>query len=188
MFKKWFDERSSLDRDLSVEDLVLRWEKKHKENKEYTKFQRPWLGPFIVTKNIGPSTVQLQTMEGVVDTYPVNVFMLKKYFVWKGWFNPVYMFGVLFSFYFLNVFLTLVAFGNISTLGNNEQSVFLSTQYSQPKQTCQFLSFLTRIRIYYIWMITIFAEFYINSLSSRLIYSTCLTLMVIVVEETVHPI
>ena len=77
--KKWFDEKSSSDRDFSVGDLVLRWDKQHKDNKEYTKFQWIWLGPFIVTENIGPSTIRLQTnMEGVVDTFPVNVFLLKK--------------------------------------------------------------------------------------------------------------
>ena len=97
----------------------------------------------------------------------------------KGLLNPVYRFGVLFSFYFLNVCLILVTFGNIYTLGNNEQSIFLTIQYSQLKPICQFLSFLTRIRIRYILMITIFAEFCINALSSRLIYSTCPTLMMI---------
>ena len=108
--KKWFDEKSSSDRDFLVGDLVLRWDKKHKDKNNYTKFQRLWLGPFIVTQKIGPSTVRLQTMEGVVDTYPVNVFLLKKYFFWKGWLNPVYRSGVLFSFYFLNFFLILVDF------------------------------------------------------------------------------
>ena len=82
LVKKWFDKRYYSDKDFSVGDLVLRWDKQHKDNKEYTKFQWIWLGPFIVTENIGPSTVQLQTLEGVIDTYLVNVFLLKKYFVW----------------------------------------------------------------------------------------------------------
>ena len=38
LVKKWFDERSSSDKDFLVGDLVLIWEKKHKDNKEYTKF------------------------------------------------------------------------------------------------------------------------------------------------------
>ena len=71
---------SSSDRYFSVGDLVLRWDKQHKDNKDHTKFQHIWLGPFIITENIGPSTVWLQTLEGIVDTYPVNVFILKKYF------------------------------------------------------------------------------------------------------------
>ena len=49
LVKKWFDEKSSSDRDFSVGDLVLRWDKQHKDNKDYTKFQCLWLGPFIVT-------------------------------------------------------------------------------------------------------------------------------------------
>ena len=65
---------------ISVGDLLLRWDKQHKDNNEYTKFQCLWLGPFIVIENIGPSTVRLQTLEGVIDTYPVNVSFLKNYF------------------------------------------------------------------------------------------------------------
>ena len=51
--------RSSLDRDFSVGDFVLRWDKQHKDNTEYTKFQRLWLGPFIVIEKIGPSTIRV---------------------------------------------------------------------------------------------------------------------------------
>ena len=81
LVKKGFDERSSSDRDFWVGYLVLRWDKQHKDNKECTEFQRLWLGPFIVTEKIGPCIVWLQTLEGVIDTFPVNVFLLKKYFV-----------------------------------------------------------------------------------------------------------
>ena len=48
LVKKWFDEKS-YDRKFSVGDLVLRWDKQHKDSKEYTKFQCLWLGPFIIT-------------------------------------------------------------------------------------------------------------------------------------------
>ena len=88
MVKKWFDKRSSLDRDFSVGDLVFILDKQHKENKEYTKFKWLWLGPFIVTENIGPSTVRLQTLERVVDTYPVNVFSAKKVLCLKRLVQP----------------------------------------------------------------------------------------------------
>ena len=81
LVNKWFDEKSSYDRYFSVGDLVLIWDKQHKDNKEYTKLQQLWLGPFIFTEKIGPSTVQLQPLEGVVDTFLVNVFLLKNYFV-----------------------------------------------------------------------------------------------------------
>ena len=39
LVKKWFDEKYSSERGFSVGDLVLRWDKQHKDNKEYTKFQ-----------------------------------------------------------------------------------------------------------------------------------------------------
>ena len=81
LVKRWFDEKSSFDINFSAGDLLLRWDKKHKDNNEYTKFQRLWLGPFIVTEKIGPSNVWLQTLEGFIDTYPVNVSLIKKYFV-----------------------------------------------------------------------------------------------------------
>ena len=81
LVKRWFDEKYSSDRHFSVGDLLLRWDKKHKDTNEYTKFQRLWLGPFIVTEKIGPSNVWLQTLEGFIDTYIVNVSLLKKYFV-----------------------------------------------------------------------------------------------------------
>ena len=38
LVKRWFDEKYSSDIDFSVGDLVLRWDKQHKDNKEYTKF------------------------------------------------------------------------------------------------------------------------------------------------------
>ena len=66
--KRWFDEKYSSNRDFLVGDLVLRWDKQNSDNKEYTKFQRLCLGPLIVTENIGPSTVRLHTLEGVIDT------------------------------------------------------------------------------------------------------------------------
>ena len=47
--QRWFVEKSSFDTYFSIVDLVLRWDKQHKDNKWYTKFQCLWLGPFIVT-------------------------------------------------------------------------------------------------------------------------------------------
>ena len=97
--KKWFNEKSSSDKDFLVGDLVLIWDKQQKDNKEYTKFQRLCLGPFMVTKNIVPITVWLQTLEGVVETYLVHVFLLKNYFVWK--YSSTLYIGLVFCFLFL---------------------------------------------------------------------------------------
>ena len=81
LFKRWFDEKYSIERDFQVSDLVLKWDKQHKDKNEYTKFQRFCLWSFIVTENIGPGIVQLQTLEGFSEAYPVNVQILKKYFI-----------------------------------------------------------------------------------------------------------
>ena len=36
--KRWFDLRKSVSRDLDVDDLVLRWDKEHKDKGKHTKF------------------------------------------------------------------------------------------------------------------------------------------------------
>ena len=78
--KRWFDLRKSVSRDLEVGDLVLRWDKEHEDKGKHTKFQRLWLGPFIITENLGPSTFRLQTLEGEIDDLPVNGHLIKRYF------------------------------------------------------------------------------------------------------------
>ena len=88
LVKKWFDKRYSSDRDFSVGYLVLIWDKQHKDEKEYTKFQRIWLRPFFVIEKIGPSTIRLQTLEGVIDTYPANAFFAKKVLCLKRLVQP----------------------------------------------------------------------------------------------------
>ena len=78
--KRWFDLRKSVSRDLDVGDLVLRWDKEHEDKGKHTKFQSLWLGPFIITEKLGPSTFRLQTLEGEVDDLPVNGHLIKRYF------------------------------------------------------------------------------------------------------------
>ena len=78
LVKRWFDEKYSTGRDFQVGDLVLKWDKQHKDKNEYTKFQRFCLWSFIVTENIGPSNSRLQTLEGFSEAYPVNIQFLKK--------------------------------------------------------------------------------------------------------------
>ena len=78
--KRWFDLRKSNGRDLEVGDLVLKWDKEHEDKGKYTKFQCLWLGPFIITEKLGPSTFRLQTLEGDIDNLPVNDHLIKQYF------------------------------------------------------------------------------------------------------------
>ena len=60
--KSWFDQSSSSNQEFQVGDLVLKWDKFHKEKGDHTKFQKLWLGPFVIAENIGPSTFRLQTL------------------------------------------------------------------------------------------------------------------------------
>ena len=59
---------------------MLKWDKAHEDKGEHTKYQCLWLGPFIISKKLGPSTFQLQTLEGEFETFPVNGLILKNYF------------------------------------------------------------------------------------------------------------
>jgi hypothetical protein len=70
--KSWFDSNSTFDRNFEVGDLVLKWDKPHEGKREHTKFQNLWFGPFLVAEKLGPSSFQLQNLEGQPDTYPVN--------------------------------------------------------------------------------------------------------------------
>ena len=67
--KRWFDHRKSASRDLEVGDLVPKWDKEHEDKGKHTKFQFLWLGPFIITEKLGPSTFRLQTLEGDIDNH-----------------------------------------------------------------------------------------------------------------------
>jgi len=59
-----FYDNSSSDQNLEIGDLLLKGNKAHEEKGEKTKFQNLWLGPFIITEMISPSTFQLQTLGG----------------------------------------------------------------------------------------------------------------------------
>ena len=80
IIKTWFDCGSSSNRELQVDDLVLRWDKAHEDKGEHTKFQRLWLGPYVIAENLGPNIFHLNTLQGQLDTLPVNGHALKKYF------------------------------------------------------------------------------------------------------------
>ena len=75
--KSWFDQSLSSNRELQVGDLVLKWDKVHEDKVDHTKFQKLWLGPFVIVEKIGPSTFRLQTLEGQFKTFPVNGLILK---------------------------------------------------------------------------------------------------------------
>jgi hypothetical protein len=78
--KSWFDTSSSSERNFDVGDLVLKWDKAHEGKGEHTKFQNLWLGPFVISEKLGPSSFRLHNLEGQPDTFPVNGQALKRYF------------------------------------------------------------------------------------------------------------
>jgi hypothetical protein len=78
--KRWFDTSSTSDRNFDVGDLVLKWDKAHEGKGEHTKFQNLWLGPFVISEKLGPSSFCLHNLEGQPDTFPVNGQALKRYF------------------------------------------------------------------------------------------------------------
>jgi hypothetical protein len=62
--KRWFDSNSSSYRNFDVEDLVLKWDKAHEGKGEHIKFQNLWLGPFVISEKLGPSSFRLHNLEG----------------------------------------------------------------------------------------------------------------------------
>jgi hypothetical protein len=70
--KRWFDTIFSSERNFNVGDLVLKCDKAHDNKGEHTKFQNLWLGPFVISEKLGPSSFRLHKLEGQPDTFPVN--------------------------------------------------------------------------------------------------------------------
>ena len=62
--KQWFDKHKAGNKEFEVEDTVLKWDHLHDEKGKHTKFQRLWVGPFLIASNIGPSTYKLQDLQG----------------------------------------------------------------------------------------------------------------------------
>ena len=58
----------------------MKWDKAHEDKGEHMKFQRLWLGPYEIAEKLGPNTFHLQTLQGQLDTLPVNGHTLKIYF------------------------------------------------------------------------------------------------------------
>ena len=87
------------------------------------------MGPFIIIENIGCRTVQLQTLEGVIDTYLVNVFLLKKHFAWEvSWILYIGLVCYFLCFYCLEYLLDisrlLIIYAHLEMMGNQIFSIF----------------------------------------------------------------
>lgn len=75
----WFDKKSAGENELSVGDLVLKWDKAHKDKGKYTKFQSLWFKPYTVHDNIGHHTYHLQYLDGRLTLFLLMA-MTKQYF------------------------------------------------------------------------------------------------------------
>ena len=60
---------------------MLKWDKPDGEKVKNSKFQRLWLGPYLVVEKLGLSTYRLQNIEGELDLLPINSQVLKIYFI-----------------------------------------------------------------------------------------------------------
>ena len=78
--KIWFDKCKSEKKSFEVVDLVLKWDHPHDEKGKHAKFQHLWVFPFQIAKKLGPSTYNLQDLQGLEENLPVNGLVLKPYF------------------------------------------------------------------------------------------------------------
>lgn len=72
LVKYSFDASSVNKKIIEIGDLVLKWDKSHKEKDKHTKFQKLWLGTFQIVEKLGPSTFILQDLQGNRDFLPIN--------------------------------------------------------------------------------------------------------------------
>ena len=72
LVKASFDSNSISSKSFQLVDLVLKWDKSHKEKGKHTKFQQMWLGLFQIVEQIGPSTFLLQDLSGKRESLHVN--------------------------------------------------------------------------------------------------------------------
>ena len=90
LIKRWFDNKSSTIHDFDIGDLVLKWDKPHKDKWDYRKFQCLWLGSFIIAEKLEPGSVHLQMLQGFTETFPTNVQRIEKYFYSGNFYLPVH--------------------------------------------------------------------------------------------------
>jgi len=78
--KRCFDINFVGKNSFSVGDLVLKWDKSHEDKGKHTKLQSLWIGPYRVHEKPGQHIYHLQSLDGKIDSLPVNGQDLKKYF------------------------------------------------------------------------------------------------------------
>ena len=61
--KNTFD-RKVKEENLSINDLVLKWDAPHKDKGKHGKFDHMWVGPYIIMAHIGENSFILQYQDG----------------------------------------------------------------------------------------------------------------------------
>lgn len=77
--KRWFDHNTQV-KSFKIDDLVLLWDKAHEDKGKHTKFDRLWLGLFLIDAMVSLTTFRLRRLTGEELALPVNGKHLKHYF------------------------------------------------------------------------------------------------------------
>jgi hypothetical protein len=62
IIKLWFDKHASGSKEFQICGLVLKWNKDNEAKGKHLKFQKLWLGPYLIAENMGDSTYHLQSL------------------------------------------------------------------------------------------------------------------------------
>jgi len=80
--KRWFDRKYAGSTSFSVADLVFKWDKAHEDKWKHMKLQSLWIGRFTFHEKLGQHMYHLQSLDGKIDSLPLNGEDLKCYFQW----------------------------------------------------------------------------------------------------------
>jgi hypothetical protein len=77
--KCWFDRKFAGEKEFQIGYLVLKWDNPREDKGKHSKFQHFWLGPYLIKERIGLCTFLLQSLQGEIESLPVNDQVLKHY-------------------------------------------------------------------------------------------------------------
>jgi hypothetical protein len=76
--KKYFDKRAK-STTFATDEKVLLWDSAHADKGKHSKFQKLWLGPYIITFVVGNNSYLLKDEDGQLFSYTTNGSHLKHY-------------------------------------------------------------------------------------------------------------
>lgn len=77
---KYLFDKKAKDRKFEVNDLVLMWNARCRENGKHGKFEALWLGPFVIIGKGGEDSYYLQNMSGEEQELRIHGNFLKHLF------------------------------------------------------------------------------------------------------------